>query len=102
MTTDTGQPGLAPENVALDEAANAFKTHLGQIPAPVARDDSGRFTSTAVQEEEEEIEAEVEAEAAPEAEEDAEQQETDEAADEAQPSPVDMPASWSKEDAEAW
>lgn len=101
MTTDTGQPGLAPENVALDEAANAFKQHLGQIPAPVARDESGRFASTAVEEEEIEAEAEVvETEEA--AEEDAEQQETDEAADEAQPSPVDMPASWSKDDAEAW
>jgi hypothetical protein len=102
MSTDTGQPGLAPENVALADAANAFKVHLGQIPAPVARDEGGRFTSTAAQEEAEEIEAQDEAQALPEAEEDVEQQETEEAADEAQPDAVDMPASWSKEDAEAW
>src|SRR3546814_10137478 len=38
----------------------------------------------------------------PEAEIDAEPIEADEAAEEAQPEPVEMPASWSKDDAELW
>src|SRR3546814_10014442 len=40
--------------------------------------------------------------AEPEAEIDAEPIEADEAAEEAQPEPVEMPASWSKDDAELW
>lgn len=99
MTTDTGQPGMAPKNVALDEAANAFKMHLGQVPNPVARDDAGRFASTAPDDEIVEGEAE---QAEPEADNDVEQNDEDGAADEAQPEPVEMPASWSKEDSETW
>lgn len=99
--TDTAQPAMAAENaeLSLEEAANAFKVHLGQDEAP-ARDDRGRFAPKAGDEE-------IEAEAAPQAGEEAADIDVDtgdesEAPDEGQPEPVDMPASWSKDDAEHW
>lgn len=96
--TDTAQPGLAAENVALDDATHAFKVHLGQAEDR-PRDDRGRFASEP--EENEEIETDEAAPAEP-VENDEDQEEADEAAEEAQPEAADLPASWSKDDAELW
>lgn len=98
--TDTAQPGLAAENVSLDEAANAFKSFLDPQPAQ-PRDDTGRFASAQTEEaDDDEIEGVADVSDDTEVEDD--DQEVDEAADEAQPDAVDMPSSWSKEDAELW
>lgn len=100
---DTAQPILAAENVALENAADAFKAFLNPQPAQ-PRDDAGRFAS------QDEPEAEI-ADAEDGQEEDAgepvdagddDEQQVDEAAEEAQPEAPDMPSSWSKEDAELW
>ena len=97
---DTAQPALAAENVALDDAANAFKSFLNPQSAQ-PRDDSGRFAS---QSEPEAIEEEEggEEDAAPVEDGDDDEQQVDEAAEEAQPDAPDMPSSWSKDDAELW
>lgn len=105
--TDTAQLApLAAENVAIDTVADAFKAHiaLNEAPeTPVVRNERGQFASTAQPEAEEEIEAHAEpVEGEDEANVDADNVETDEAADEAQLEAVEMPASWSKEDAETW
>src|ERR1051325_10520623 len=102
--TDTAQPGMAAENVALDDAAHAFKVHLGQTDER-PRDERGRFAPS--QEEEPAEGEEINTEAAPvEGEEAVENddglEETGEAAEEAQPDPVELPPSWSKDDAELW
>lgn len=89
---------MAAENVALDDAARAFKVSLGQEEAP-ARDERGRFA--APEPETDEIETD-EAEHAEPVESDEETDQTDEAAEEAQPEAADLPASWSKDDAELW
>jgi hypothetical protein len=103
--TDTAQPVMAAENVALDDAAHAFKVHLGQAPVEdKARDDRGRFASSEQVEAEpegEEIET-VEGEEPEAAAYDEDPSETDEAAEEAQPPAVERPTSWSKEDAALW
>jgi hypothetical protein len=101
--TDTAQPGSpAAENVALDDAAHAFKTHLGQVPAEAPRDDRGRFAAAEQdQPEGEEIET-AEGEAPEAAANDEDDSDTDAAAEEAQPPAVERPASWSKEDAALW
>lgn len=97
--TDTAQPGLAAENVALDEAANAFKSFLS--PAQ-PRDETGRFAPTQTEEANEEEEEFEDAAEAPEDGVEDDEQEVDEAAEEAQPDAVEMPSSWSKDDAEVW
>ena len=100
--TDTAQPGLAAENVALDEAANAFKNFVDPQPDRL-RDDVGRFASAQTEDaEEDEEELEDAAEAPEDGVDEDDDQEVDEAAEEAQPDAVDMPSSWSKEDAEIW
>ncbi len=100
--TETAQPETAAESevaLSVEDAAHAFKVHLGQAePADRARDEKGRFASPASEEEEEEIEAEGDA---PEAESQNEE-DADEAADEAQPEAVDLPPSWPAELAEEW
>ena len=103
--TDTAQLPGAAENVALDDAAHAFKVSLGQADER-PRDERGRFAPTAAEEEEDST---VDDAAAPVAEEetgedDAQAVDDDQAADEdaAQSDPVDLPASWSKDDAELW
>lgn len=99
---DTAQP-LAAETDPFAQAAEAFKTFdPAAEEAPETperpRDEKGRFASQ--QEEAEEIEAEEgEPEAAAS---DEEQDEGEDAAEEAQQSAVEMPSSWSKEDAEIW
>ncbi len=99
MDTEPAQLPGAAENVelSLEEAANAFKT-----PAPEqdrSRDDRGRFASDGG----EEIEADPEApEADGDADIDADTGDEAEAPEEGQPESVDMPASWSKDDAEHW
>lgn len=103
---DTAQP-LAAETDPVASAAEAFKVSLGQTEAPDRpRDEMGRFASAEPAEEvgeaeEEEIEA-ADPEVGEEAENDEDTGDEEEAADEAQPDPVDMPASWAKEDAEIW
>ena len=97
--TDTAQPGLAAENVALDQAADAFKTFMNPQSAQ-PRDEAGRFASAA-EDADGEAGLEEQAEASEDGGED-DAQEVDEAAEEAQPDAVDMPSSWSKEDAEIW
>ena len=98
--TDTAQPGLAAENVALEEAADAFKNFLNPSSAQ-PRDDQGRF-APADQEVAEEEQEDIEEAAAPDEGGEDDDQEVDEAAEEAQPDAVDMPSSWGKEDAELW
>jgi hypothetical protein len=100
--TDTAQPGLAAENVSLDEAANAFKSFLNPQTAQ-PRDETGRFSSAQPEEaEEDEVLDDADEASAGDAEGEDDAQEVDEAADEAQPDAVDMPSSWSKEDADLW
>lgn len=95
--TDTAQSAMtADPNVQLANAADAFKAFTSEAPI-IPRDDKGRFASEAIEEELEEAEGELDA-----ATDDVEEQEDAEAAEEAQPEPVDLPASWSKEDAELW
>lgn len=107
---ETGQPALAPENVALQDAANAFKAVIDPI-SQKPRDESGRFAKAdgAEPEPEQPIEAQDEPEAQEAdsedqgAESDAEDYgESDEAAEEAQPDATPMPASWSKDDEGLW
>lgn len=107
--TDTGQPLGAPENVDLQNAADAFKAIISPQPER-PRDEAGRFApkepaeapAEAVEGEEQEIEA-AEGEAPEAAESEAEQPTDTEAADEAQPEDdVPLPASWAKEDADLW
>ena len=98
MTMDTAQPAtaaeteVAPSEMTLDDAANAFKN----MDTPErTRDERGRFAST------QEIEAEAEEQ--PEATaESHDEVETEEAAEEAQPEAVDLPPSWPAELAEEW
>src|SRR6476620_7646280 len=99
---ETAQPDVAAETDPIALGAEAFKVALGQAPER-PRDESGRFTSTAEAQpdEGEEINAE-EGEEPGAAESDEDTDEGEEAAEEAQPEAVDMPASWSKEDAEIW
>ena len=96
--SDTAQP-LAAENdgAQIDNAANAFKSFLNPAPAQ-PRDDQGRFAPTSEEAEPEEDLTEEQ----PTGEYEDEAEDTEEAADEAQPDAVDMPSSWSKDDAEAW
>lgn len=98
MQVETAQPAMAADpNVQLENAANAFKSALGQDVQP--RDEQGRFASAQAEVEEDLDEGEL----APEAEDDVEIEADAEAADdEAQPEPVKMPTSWSKEDADLW
>lgn len=95
---DTGQPGLAPENVALDNAADAFKAYVNQEPInPVKpRDEQGRFAPAQTDE------GGDQADAAPQGELEDETAIDSEAADDAQPDPIDMPSSWSNDDQEIW
>jgi hypothetical protein len=87
----------ADPNVQLENAANAFKTALGQETQP--RDDHGRFASA--QEEEQDL-TDAEPQGEVEAEDDAEIEADAEADDESQPEQAKMPTSWSKEDADLW
>ena len=94
--SDTAQSLATADPIA--EAAAAFKASFPEV-VDVPRDEAGRFAAKA-----QEIEPEAEAEA-PDTSDDSAEHETegDEAADEAQPEPaVAMPASWPKEDSEAW
>ena len=102
---DTGQPFVAPET-AIPNPADGFKASDNPAPAQ-ARDEQGKFASTApVEPEELETEAvetdEAEAEPVEVADDDVETEDTETAAEEAQPDAVPMPASWSKDDAEIW
>jgi len=102
--TDTALPLAAAEGAAsLDAAAQAFKTHLGQDAAPdQARDAQGRFAAAGTSEEEE-IETDAAANNADvTVANDADGDAQEEAAEEAQPDPVELPASWSKDDAGLW
>lgn len=97
--TDTAQPLGAAENVALDSAADAFKSFLSPQSEPL-RDDKGRFASSEPDPEPEEDEPEAEAASPDDGVED--EEESAEAAEEAQPEAIELPSSWSKEDAELW
>lgn len=101
--TDTAQPTMAAENVALDEAAAAFKASFAPPPLEKPRDERGRF-APAESPQDEEIEADPHSDdgVTDEAESPEDQAETDEAADEAQPDPVPLPDGWSKEDEALW
>lgn len=98
---DTAQPEMAADpNAQLEGAADAFKAFLNPTPAQ-PRNDRGQFASD--QEEAAEVDDlpyQADAEAGEPGEDD--DQEVDEAAEEAQPEAVDMPSSWSKEDADLW
>lgn len=95
--TDTAQSlATADPNVQLANAADAFKAFTSEEPiVEKPRDDKGRFAPVEQELEEAEPQGEVEAD-------DVEEQEEAEAADDAQPEPLDLPASWSKEDADLW
>lgn len=93
---DTAQP-LAAEtdpNAALQAAADAFKSAVGDKP----RDEQGRFARQEI----DTVDDEPEIEGEPETGDEGEIEEQAEAADEVQPEPVPMPSSWSKEEAERW
>lgn len=95
--SDTAQPAMAADpNVQLANAAEAFKAFTSEEPIERPRDDKGRFAPTEGEQDLDEGELE------PEAEDDVEQETDAEADDESQPEPVEMPTSWSKEDAELW
>ncbi len=94
--TDTAQPLMAAENVALENAADAFKAFVNPQPDK-PRDEQGRFAPAEVADEEDQPQAQAD----PDESED-EQADADDAADEAQQDPADMPSSWSKEDEELW
>lgn len=103
MTTETAQPELAADpNVALQDAANAFKN----FDKP-ARDETGKFASKepAPEPEEDEIQPDELEGDLPE-EEDGEiddgEVEADEESEEDHPEAVEMPTSWNKEQAEHW
>lgn len=101
--TDTAQPMLAAENVALDNAADAFKAFLNPEPAQ-PRDEVGRFASPqpAADQGDDLTDDEAVIGADKEGVELDDDQETDEAAEEAQLEAVDMPSSWGEGDAELW
>lgn len=93
------ETGRVADIAAASEAFKAF-TSTEQPVEGRPRDDMGRFSST---KEEHEIQAEDEPEEGEaEAEYDTDDEGEDEAAEEAQQSSADMPASWSKEDADLW
>lgn len=99
---DPAQSIGSAENIALDEAASAFKAFTNPEPAQ-PRNDRGQFAPAqeeAAEEEDDLVPQDVEDGSVEDAEDD--EQEVDEAAEEAQPDAVDMPSSWSKEDAELW
>ncbi len=107
--SETGQPGLAPENVDIANATASFKAFITGDTRP--RDEQGRFApaqagaADSVQDEETEA-ALTEGEEAPEADavDDGTGEDTDAAAaEEAQPeADVPMPVSWSKDDESLW
>src|SRR4249919_2818972 len=104
---DTAQPTPAAETVTtgdpLADAANAFKTTLGQAEPAKPRDERGRFAPTQAEQAEQEIEAEEPEALAEGAEAESHDEEyTAEAADEAQPEAIDLPTSWPAELAEEW
>lgn len=105
--TDTAQP-LAAESDGIAEAANAFKIHLGQEPAPERRrDETGKFAAVEADADDTEAADDTDQpidqdEAQADADDGADEGDDDEAADEAQPEAVDMPTSWGKEDAALW
>jgi len=93
----TGESVVASDPLA--DAANAFKTSLGQVETK-PRDERGRFAPAEAAEQE--IEAEAEGEL-PHAEAESHDEEVEgEAAEEAQLDPVDLPTSWPAELAEEW
>lgn len=94
--SDTAQSVVtADPNAQIAAAANAFKTAI--VDPVIPRDEAGRFTPPASTEEL------ISEEGAPlEAGEVAETSDEGMAAEEAQPEPVDMPASWSNDDAALW
>jgi len=97
MPVDTAQPAMAADpNVQLANAAEAFKAFTSEAPIERPRDDKGRFAPAEGEQDLDEGELE------PEAEDDVEQEAEAEADEESQPEPVEMPTSWSKEDAELW
>lgn len=104
--TETAQPELAADpNVAIQDAANAFKNF---DKPQQARAEDGKFASA--QEPVEELEDEIQPDELegdlPEEEDgeidDGEMEADDEASDEDQPEAVEMPTSWNKEQAEHW
>src|SRR5512139_257462 len=100
---ETAQPAMAAETDPIAQAAEAFKTYSPEAePTPDRpRDESGRFVSNAPPEEGEEINTEEGEE--PEAvANDEETPDDEDAAEEAQQSAVEMPSSWSKDDADVW
>lgn len=99
MSEDTAQPlAAADPNTQLANAADAFKSFLNP-PDPQPRGDDGKFVSTADEPEDDEPEI---AQPGDVEESEDDQVDDDKAAEEAQPEALDMPSSWSKEDAEVW
>lgn len=108
--SETGQPGLAPENADIADATAAFKSYLtGSKPDERPRDEQGRFARSEgeAQPADEETDA-PEAEGAYEAQQDdgADDETGDEYAEgteDGQPDDdIPMPVSWSRDDADLW
>lgn len=95
---DTAQPMAAETdpNVQIQDAADAFKAFTTGEPVAQPRDDRGRFAAEQAEQDEAEAEEPAEAES------DDVVEDEQEAADEAQPDAVEMPSSWSKDDADLW
>lgn len=105
--SETGQPGLAPENVDIANATASFKAFIATGDTARQRDDQGRFAPAPEPDPVEETEAEYDEGAdAPEAyaaDDETDGDTTEEAADEAQPeADVPMPVSWSRDDEGLW
>lgn len=102
---DTAQPMAAETDphVQFENAADAFKAFTTGEPVAQPRDDKGRFAATD-DDEQDSTDDDDAAETADDADDDndAEAEDGDEGADEAHPDATDMPASWSKDDAELW
>lgn len=102
--TDTAQPEMAADpNVALQDAANAFKNF--DKPPEKARDQTGKFAKEPVEELDDEILPDDFEGNEPEDDDgeiDDGEVETDEEPDEGHPEAVEMPTSWNKEQAEHW
>lgn len=97
IMTDTAQPTAAAESGSLDDAALAFKMHLGQAPDDRPRDERGRYAPGA-DDEPFVAEDDPDEQGAHEAAIDMAGDDGIEAADEAQPDPINPPASWGKDD----
>lgn len=100
---DTAQPMAAETdpNVQFENAADAFKAFTTGEPVAQPRDDRGRFAAADDDDSTDDDDAAAAANDTSD-DDDVDTADDDQGADDAHPDPADMPASWSKDDAELW